>query len=190
MPAPRPPPSLQPPPRFPPRFKHFPPGPEHTGVIQSSQRRRASLRRSNCCPPDDVPPHYQWRVPPYYLTIYPPPHPNDFSNRPGFVSRHCHCSMTDGVCFITYRVNGWVATDATTERRNGAYGSKSIGRARPPRPSFGSGLVLVTQTMPKKGANSSPRRSVRPVRCAYNRVRFGSSWLRLPQPHSSGRPTL
>ena len=32
---------------------------------------------------------------------YPPPHPNDFSNRPGFVSRHCHCSLTDGVCFIT-----------------------------------------------------------------------------------------
>ena len=80
---------------------------------------------------------------------------------------------------------------STTERRNGAYGSKSIGRARPPRPSFGSGLVLVTQTMPKKGANSSPRRSVRPVRCAYHRVRLGSSWRRnLPQPHSSGRPTL
>ena len=55
------------------------------------------------------------------LQFTPPPHPNDFSNRPGFVSRHCHCSMTDGVCFITYRVNGWVATDATTERRNGAY---------------------------------------------------------------------
>ena len=35
---------------------------------------------------------------PYNL---PPPHPNDFSNRPGFVSRHCHCSLTDGVCFIT-----------------------------------------------------------------------------------------
>ena len=32
---------------------------------------------------------------------FTPPHPNDFSNRPGFVSRHCHCSLTDGVCFIT-----------------------------------------------------------------------------------------
>ena len=74
---------------------------------------------------------------------------------------------------LRYRVNGWVATSSTTERRNGAYGSKSIGRARPPRPSFGSGLVLVTQTMPKKGANSSPRRSVRQVRCAYNRSDLG-----------------
>ena len=29
--------------------------------------------------------------------------PDDFSNRPGFVSRHCQCSQTDGVCFITVR---------------------------------------------------------------------------------------
>ena len=27
--------------------------------------------------------------------------PDDLSNSPGFVSRHCHCSLTDGVCFIT-----------------------------------------------------------------------------------------
>jgi len=29
--------------------------------------------------------------------------PDDLSNSPGFVSRHCHCSLTDGVCFITVR---------------------------------------------------------------------------------------
>ena len=29
--------------------------------------------------------------------------PDDFSNRPGFVSPHCQCSLTDGVCFITVR---------------------------------------------------------------------------------------
>jgi len=38
---------------------------------------------------------------PHTLQFTPPPHPNDFSNRPGFVSRHCHCSLTDGVWFIT-----------------------------------------------------------------------------------------
>ena len=32
---------------------------------------------------------------------FTPPAPNDFSNRPGFVSRHSQCSMPDGVCFIT-----------------------------------------------------------------------------------------
>jgi transposase len=29
--------------------------------------------------------------------------PEDFSNSPGFVSAHCRCSETDGVCFITLR---------------------------------------------------------------------------------------
>jgi len=29
--------------------------------------------------------------------------PDDFSNPPGFVSPHCHCSQTDGICLITVR---------------------------------------------------------------------------------------
>jgi transposase len=45
--------------------------------------------------------------------------PDDFNNRPGFVSPHCQCSLTDGVCFITVRgqlMGGYELDDRAAQR--------------------------------------------------------------------------